>query len=63
LAVACWSGTPLLGMLTYNATVLLYLAFRAPPAVSAASAVAGRRRAVLTALLARDQREARLQKT
>lgn len=27
LAVACWSGTPLVGMLTYSTTVTLYLAY------------------------------------
>jgi hypothetical protein len=65
LGVACWSGTALLGMLTYGATVTLYLAFLGIaggfsgillwPAVVV--------HAILTALLARDQREASLQKT
>jgi hypothetical protein len=27
LAVACWPGTPLIGMLTYSAAVTLYLAY------------------------------------
>jgi hypothetical protein len=27
LGVACWSGTPLIGMLTYSAAVTLYLAY------------------------------------
>jgi hypothetical protein len=27
LGVACWPGTPLAGMLTYNAAVTLYLAY------------------------------------
>ena len=27
LAVACWPGTPLVGMLTYSASVTLYLAY------------------------------------
>ena len=27
LGVACWPGTPLVGMLTYSATVTLYLAY------------------------------------
>ena len=27
LAVACWPGTPLVGMLTYSAAVTLYLAY------------------------------------
>jgi hypothetical protein len=27
LAVACWSGTPLVGMLTYGAALTLYLAY------------------------------------
>jgi hypothetical protein len=65
LGVACWSGTPLLGMLIYSATVMLYLAFVGIvggfsgillwPAVVV--------HAILTALLARDQREASLEKT
>jgi hypothetical protein len=65
LAVACWSGAPLLGMLTYNATVMLYLAF-----VGIAGSFSGILlwpavvvHAILTALLARDQREANLEKT
>jgi hypothetical protein len=65
LAVACWSGTPLLGMLTYNATVMLYLAF-----VGIAGGFSGILlwpavvvHAIMTALLARDQREANLEKT
>jgi len=65
LAGACWSGSPLLGMLIYSATVMLYLAFVGIvggfsgillwPAVVV--------HAILTALLARDQREANLAKT
>jgi len=65
LGVACWSGTPLLGMLIYSATVMLYLAF-----VGIAGGFSGILlrpavvvHAVLTALLARDQREANLEKT
>jgi len=65
LAVACWSGTPLLGMLTYNATVLPYLAF-----VGIAGGFSGILlwpavvvHAIVTALLAREQREASLEKT
>jgi hypothetical protein len=27
LGVACWPGTPLVGMLTYSAAVMLYLAY------------------------------------
>ena len=27
LGVACWPGTPLIGMLTYSAAVMLYLAY------------------------------------
>jgi hypothetical protein len=27
LGVACWPGTPLVGMLTYSATITLYLAY------------------------------------
>ena len=65
LGVACWSGTPLLGMLIYSATVMLYLAF-----VGIAGGFSGILlwpavvvHAILTALLARDQREANLEKT
>ena len=65
LGVASWAGTPLLGMLTYNGLVALYLAFVGLvdgfngillwPAVVL--------HATLTALLARDQRESNLEKT
>jgi hypothetical protein len=65
LASACWSGSPLLGMLIYSATVMLYLAF-----VGIAGGFSGILlwpavvvHAILTALLARDQREANLAKT
>jgi len=65
LGVACWPGTPLLGMLTYGAAVTLYLAF-----VGIADGRNGillwpvvAVHAILTALLARDQREANLEKT
>jgi len=27
LGIACWPGTPLLGMLTYSAAITLYLAY------------------------------------
>jgi hypothetical protein len=27
LGIACWPGTPLVGMLTYNAAITLYLAY------------------------------------
>jgi hypothetical protein len=27
LAIACWPGTPLVGMLTYSASIALYLAY------------------------------------
>jgi len=65
LGVACWSGMPILGMLTYGTTVALYLAFLGIaggfsgillwPAVVV--------HALLTALLVRDQREANVVKT
>jgi len=65
LGVACWSGTPLLGMLIYSGTVMLYLAF-----VGIAGGFSGILlwpavvvHAILTALLARDLREASLQNT
>jgi hypothetical protein len=65
LGVACWSGTPLLGMLIYSATVMLYLAF-----VGIAGVFSGILlwpgfvvHEILTALLARYQREANLDKT
>ncbi len=55
LAVACWPGPPLLGMLAYSAAVTLYLAY-----VGLAGGVAGVLlwpavvlHAILTALLAR----------
>jgi hypothetical protein len=54
LGVACWPGTPLVGMLTYSAAVTLYLAY-----VGFASAFAGMLlwpavilHVILTALLA-----------
>jgi hypothetical protein len=31
LGVACWPGTPLVGMLTYSASVTLYLAYKVLP--------------------------------
>jgi hypothetical protein len=65
LGVACWSGLPLLGMLIYSATVMLYLAF-----VGMTSGFSGILlwpavvvHAVLTALLLREQRQANLEKT
>jgi hypothetical protein len=65
LGVACWSGTALLGMLTYSATVMLYLAF-----VGIVGGFSGLLlwpavvvHAILTALLARDLRAANLEKT
>ena len=55
LGVACWPGTPLAGMLTYNAAVALYLAFigytsAAGPLLWPVVAL----HAVLTVLLARE---------
>ena len=65
LGVACWPGTPLIGMLTYSAIVTLYLAY-----VSLVGGLTGILlwpavvvHAILTALLAREQREAVAQKT
>ena len=65
LGVACWPGTPLVGMLTYSATVTLYLAF-----VGIAGGLGGTllwpavvMHAILTALLARDLSEAVPQRT
>jgi hypothetical protein len=34
LGIACWPGTPLLGMLTYGSAVALYLAYRGLTGVS-----------------------------
>jgi len=55
LGVACWPGTPLVGMLTYSAAVTLYLAYVGLAGDSTGlllwPAVAAH--AVLTALLAR----------
>jgi hypothetical protein len=60
LGVACWPGTPLVGMLTYSATVTLYLAY-----VGIAGGLTGLLlwpavavHAIVTALLARDLTEA-----
>jgi len=65
LAVACWTSRPLLGMLTYNAAVTLYFAV-----VGMTTGFSGILlwpavvlHATVTALLARDQREANLAKT
>lgn len=55
LGIACWPGTPLVGMLTYSAAVTLYLAYvgftGGSPGVLLWPAVI--LHAVLTALLAR----------
>ena len=60
LAVACWPGPPLLGMLAYSAGVMLYLAY-----VGLAGGVAGVLlwpavvlHAILTALLTQDLQQA-----
>lgn len=65
LAVACWPGTPLVGMLAYNATVTLYLAY-----VGIVGGLTGLLlwpavlvHAIMTALLARDLTEAVPQNT
>jgi len=65
LGVACWPGTPLVGMLTYSAPVTLYLAY-----VSIAGGSTGLLlwpvvavHAIVTALLARDLTEAVPQNT
>jgi hypothetical protein len=65
LGVACWTGTPLLGMLTYNAAATLYFVF-----VGIATGFSGILlwpavflHAIVTAFLAWDQREANLEKT
>ncbi len=56
LSVACWPGTPLIGMLTYSAAVTLYLAY-----VGFAGGISGILlwpavivHVILTALLARE---------
>jgi hypothetical protein len=58
LGVACWPGTPLLGMLIYSAAVALYLAY-----VGFAGGPAGKLlwpavvlHAIMTALLIRESR-------
>jgi hypothetical protein len=57
LGVACWPGTPLVGMLTYSAVVTLYLAYLG--FVAGFSGIllwpAVVLHVILTALLARDQ--------
>jgi hypothetical protein len=65
LGVACWPGTPLVGMLTYSATVTLYLAYVGIAGGSTGlllwPAVAVH--AIVTALLTRDLTEAVPQNT
>jgi hypothetical protein len=65
LGVACWPGTPLIGMLTYSAAVTLYLSYLGIvgglTGILLWPAIVGH--AILTALLARDQSEAVLEKT
>jgi hypothetical protein len=65
LGVACWPGTPLVGMLTYSAAVTLYLAY-----VGLAGGVAGILlwpavvlHVILTALLIRASRRGKETKT
>jgi hypothetical protein len=65
LGVACWPGTPLIGMLTYSAAVTLFLAY-----VGFTSGTAGPLlwpvvvlHLILTALLARASNRARVAKT
>jgi hypothetical protein len=59
LSVACWPGTPLLGMLVYSATVAVYLAY-----LGLSGAASGRLlwpavalHLILSALLARKWRD------
>jgi hypothetical protein len=55
LAIACWPGPPLAGMLTYSASITLYLAylgFAGPTGILLWPAVAIH--VILTALLTRD---------
>jgi hypothetical protein len=60
LGVACWPGTPRVGMLTYSAAVALYLAYvgvkGGSPGVLLWPAVV--LHVILTALLVRDVRDA-----
>jgi hypothetical protein len=65
LGVACWPGTPLIGMLTYSAAVTLYLAY-----VGFAGGLTGRLlwpavvlHVILTALLARAATSVKKTKT
>ncbi len=55
LAVACWPGTPLVGMVTYSAAVTLYLAYLGVAGGSAGPLLwpAVVLHAILTALLTR----------
>jgi hypothetical protein len=56
LAIACWSGSPLVGMLTYSAMITLYFAFLGFAGVLGGVLLwpAIALHAILTALLARD---------
>ena len=65
LGVACWPGTPLLGMLIYSAAVTLYLAY-----LGIAGGLTGLLlwpavvlHAILTALLARAMAKGKVTKT
>ena len=60
LGVACWPGTPLLGMLTYSAAVTLYLAYLGVTGSSTGLLLwpAVVLHAILTALLARAPTDA-----
>ena len=60
LAIACWPGPPLAGMLIYSAAVMLYLAYLgfAGGASGALLWPAVIFHAILTALLARDMAQA-----
>ena len=62
LGVACWPGTPLIGMLTYSASVTLYLAYAgfAHEATGMLLWPAVALHAILTAGLARAADEKRL---
>jgi hypothetical protein len=65
LSVACWPGTPLLGMLIYSAAVTLYFAYLGASGTSSGVLLwpAAVLHLVLTALLARVYMSAKALKT
>jgi hypothetical protein len=65
LSVACWPGTPLLGMLVYSAAITLYFAYLGLSGASSGVLLwpAAVLHLVLTALLAREHMGGKASKT